>query len=97
LGEGRRAPRCAADLAVRLGDKRLAGDLLQDLRLELLVVVDLAVDGHHDGLVLVEQGLVARGGVDDGQALVRQEVVAELVHARPAGPSKAHGVGASQG
>jgi hypothetical protein len=48
------------------------------------VVVDLTVHCHHNGLVLIEQGLIARGGVDDGKALVCKEVVAELVHTRPA-------------
>jgi hypothetical protein len=52
-----------------------ASDLLQDLLAQLLVVVDLSVHCHDDGLVLVEQGLVTRGWVHDGQALMGQEVV----------------------
>mmetsp|Transcript_22956 Transcript_22956/g.58660 ORF Transcript_22956/g.58660 Transcript_22956/m.58660 type:complete len:622 (+) Transcript_22956:436-2301(+) len=73
----------ADDLAVGVGGELLAGRLLQDLLGQLLVVVDLTVDSHNDGLVLVEQGLVARGGVHDSQALMGQEVVASLVQARP--------------
>lgn len=64
-----------------LRGKLLVGVPLQDLLLQRLVVVDLAVDGDTDGAVLVEQRLVARGGVNDGQALVRHERIASLVQA----------------
>jgi len=52
------------------------GKLGTDLHHKLLVVVQLAVHGDHDAAVLVEQGLVPGVGVDDGEALVREEVVA---------------------
>jgi hypothetical protein len=71
-------------LAVRLGGELDPGLLGLNVGHESLVVVDLSVDRHHQGLVLVEQGLVTRGRVDDGKALVGQEVVSELMQSGPA-------------
>jgi len=63
-------------LAVTVRCKLPIGKLGTDLHHKLLVVVQLAVHGDHDAAVLVEQGLVPGVGVDDGEALVREEVVA---------------------
>jgi hypothetical protein len=39
---------------------------------QFLVVVDLAVEDHHHRAIFVEQRLLARGHVDDGQAAVAE-------------------------
>mmetsp|Transcript_25705 Transcript_25705/g.56003 ORF Transcript_25705/g.56003 Transcript_25705/m.56003 type:complete len:280 (-) Transcript_25705:34-873(-) len=79
----------ADHLAVAVGGKLLVGLFVQDVLTQRLVVVNLAVDRDADGLVLVEQGLVARCWVHNCQALVCQEVVSGLMHARPVGTTMA--------
>lgn len=72
------------DLAVTAGPEAVSGS--SEAGSEELVVVDLAVDGDDDGLVLVVEGLVAGGRVDDGEALVGEvAVVAHLAKAAPVG------------
>jgi hypothetical protein len=71
------------DLAVAAGPELVAGG--GEVGPEVLVVVDLAVDGDDDGLVLVVEGLVAGGRVDDGQALVGEVAVAHLPQPAPVG------------
>ena len=58
------------DLAVAAGAEGVAGGL--ELGAQLAVVVDLAVVDEPDGLVLVGDGLVAAGAVDDAQAAVAE-------------------------
>ncbi len=81
-------------LGIAPGVKAVAA--LGELGNQLLVVVDLAVEHDHHAAVLVEQRLLARGQIDDGQppmaeaeprlevqpALVGSAVVLRLVHAR---------------
>eukprot|EP00967_Tisochrysis_lutea_P069127 scaffold90763_cov20-Tisochrysis_lutea.AAC.1 len=74
-----------APQAFTVGSKLLVGVLVPDVLHECLIVVQLAVDSNHDGAVLVEQRLVPRVGVHDGEALMREEVVAGLVQPGPAG------------
>jgi hypothetical protein len=71
------------DLAVAAGPEPVAG--VGEVGPEVLVVVDLAVDGDDHGLVLVVEGLVAGGRVDDGEALVGEVAVAHLTEAAPVG------------
>ena len=56
--------------AVGLG---LEGIGLRQFRLELLVVVDLAVDRQRESAILRQQRLRAAGRIDDGQALMDQD------------------------
>lgn len=67
------------DLAVAACPECVRGEL----RPELFMVVDLSVHSDDEGLVLVVEWLVARGRVDDGEALVGEVAVADLVHAAP--------------
>lgn len=71
------------DLAVAAGPEAVA--CAGEAAPEVQVVVDLAVDGDDHRLVLVVEGLVARGRVDDGEALVREVAVAHLPEAAPVG------------
>lgn len=71
------------DLAVAAGPESVAGG--GEPAPEVLVVVDLAVDGDDHRLVLVVEGLVAGGRVDDGEALVGEVAVAHLTEAAPVG------------
>ena len=49
-------------------------DVTQRLQLrdQVLIVVDLTIEHHHHGTVFVEQRLLSRGHIDDGQATVSQ-------------------------
>lgn len=69
------------DLTVAAGPEGVGRELLP----ELFMVIDLPVHGDSDGLVFVVERLVAGGGVDDGEALVGEVAVVDLVHAAPVG------------
>jgi hypothetical protein len=56
------------DFGVTLGVELVAQGL--QLGDQFLVVVDLAVEDHHHRAIFIEQRLLARGHVDDGQAPV---------------------------
>lgn len=55
----------------------------------MLVVVDFAVDSEGEGARVIEERLVAGFDVDDGEALVREDVTAFAVDARPIGTAVA--------
>lgn len=67
------------DFAVTSGPEGVGGEL----RPELFVVVDLPVHRDSEGLVFVVEWLVTGGWVDDGEALVGEVAVANLVQPAP--------------
>jgi hypothetical protein len=64
---------------------------------ESVVVVDLAVDGQDQGLVVVGQGLSSRLNTDNGKTLVAENVVASNSASAPIGTTVTELLGKKEG
>src|SRR5688500_16118981 len=73
------------DLRVALGAELVAA--LEESLSELLEVVDLPVQDYRDGAILIEDGLVARGEIDDPEPLDRESDALSDVDASRVRPS----------
>src|SRR5260370_518199 len=79
------------DLGIRMGAEAMSP--VRQLRRERLEIVDLAIERDGDRVVLVEQGLLAAGNIDDGEPAMAESDAGRQMKAAAVGTTMGDAVG----